>query len=103
MFSPEYQEERLIDTDAGEECDDEFALIEECVHAAQRPQIMLKVMFTHGAAQIENFIYLCGEKDFSQLPNIEFLTPGSLTERSRAAKYTLLQIGPNTPQVQRCL
>ena len=100
-----YDEERLIDTDAGEECDDEFTLIEECCYAALRPNVMLKVMFTdkHGAAEIDKFIQLCGGKDFSTLPNIEFFTPKNLTPRTTARKYSLLQIGPNTDAVQNSL
>ena len=97
-----YDEERLIDTDAGEECDDEFTLLEECCYAAARPNIMLKVMFTdkHGAAEIATFVELCGGKDFSTLPNIEFFTPEGLTPRTEARTYSLLQIGPNSAQVQ---
>lgn len=103
--SKEYDEERLIDTDAGEECDDEFTLIEECCYAALRQNIMLKVMFTdkHGRAEIDTFIELCGGKDFSALPNIEFFTPEGLTPRTRARKYSLLQIGPNTAEIQNAL
>lgn len=103
--SKAYDEERLIDTDAGEECDDEFTLIEECCYAALRPNIMLKVMFTdkHGRTEIEKFIELCGGKDFSALPNIEFFTPEGLTPRTRARKYSLLQIGPNTAEIQNAL
>jgi len=100
-----YDEERLIDTDAGEECDDEFTLLEECCYAAVRPNIMLKVMFTdkHGAAEIAAFVQLCGGKDFSTLPNIEFFTPEGLTPRTEARTYSLLQIGPNSAQVQNAL
>lgn len=109
-----YDEERLIDTDAGEECDDEFTLIEECCYAALRPNIMLKVMFTdkHGCAEIDKFIKLCGGKDFSELPNIEFSiqnieksTPINrrLSDRTTALKYSLLQIGPNTDELQDSL
>jgi len=106
-----YDEERLIDTDAGEECDDEFTLIEECCYAALNQNIMLKVMFTdkHGSAEIDKFIKLCGGKDFSELPNIEFSIPNiekstpinrRLSDRTTARKYSLLQIGPNTDEVQ---
>lgn len=95
----DYDEERLIDTDAGEECDDEFTLLEECCYAADRPNIMLRVMFTDkkGVDEIRKFIYLCGGKDFSALPNIEFFTPEQLSaiRRTNARKYSLLQIGPN--------
>jgi hypothetical protein len=107
----DYDEERLIDTDAGEECDDEFTLIEECCHAALNQKIMLKVMFTdkHGQQEIDKFIKLCGGKDFSELPNIEFSIPNiekstpinrRLSDRTTARKYSLLQIGPNTDEVQ---
>jgi hypothetical protein len=107
----DYDEERLIDTDAGEECDDEFTLIEECCHAALNQKIMLKVMFTdkHGQQEIDKFIELCGGKDFSELRNIEFSIPNiekstpinrRLSDRTTARKYSLLQIGPNTDEVQ---
>lgn len=102
---PFYDEERLIDTDAGEECDDEFTLIEECCYAASRPTIMLKVMFTdkHGL-EIDKFIELCGGKDFAKdCVNIEFFTPAGLTPRTRARKYSLLQIGPNTAEIETAL